>query len=85
MAPTTGTTPVAPIVDVEPDSAGDLASARAQSAKVRDMLRGAADLNKRLSGESDESEQERLSERPVKGEAFMVKMLERRRRRQPRA
>jgi hypothetical protein len=72
---------VAPVVEVEAESTRDLEWVRQHNAKVRESVRGSVSLTQRLSGESDEPEPERLPERVVKGEAFMVKMLEQRMRR----
>ncbi len=72
---------VAPVVEVGRKSARDLEWVREQNAKFRASVRGSGNLTQRLSGESDEPEQERPPERPIKGEAFMVKMIEQRMRR----
>ncbi len=76
---------VAPVVEVERQDAQDLEWVREHNAKFRSTMRGADGLIQRLNDDSDEAEQERLPERPVKGEAFMVKMLEQRMRRKQEA
>lgn len=76
---------VAPIVGVEPKNLPDPEWVRQHSAKVRGSVRGSTNLTQRLNSESDEAEQERPPERVLKGEAFMVKMLEQRMRSKPQA
>lgn len=71
---------VAPSVEDEPRDRSDIEWVRQHNAKVRESVRGSTNLTQRLNGDSDEPEQERPPERVVKGEAFMVKMLEQRRR-----
>ncbi len=72
---------VAPIVEVERQDAHDLDWVRQNDARFRASMRGSENLTQRLNAESDEAEQESLQERPIKGEAFMVKMIEQRLRR----
>ncbi len=72
---------VAPVVEVERQDAPDLERVREHNAKLRATMRGADGLLRRLADDSEEAEEERLPERPIKGEAFMVKMLEQRMRR----
>ncbi len=69
---------VAPIVEEEPKDQSYVDWVQLHNAKVRESLRGSANLTQRLSGESDELEQERPPERVLKGEAFVVKMIEQR-------
>ena len=69
---------VAPSVDEEPKDVPDLDWVRLHNEKVRECVRGSVNLTQRLNGESDEPDQEHPPERVVKGEAFMVKMLEQR-------
>jgi hypothetical protein len=76
---------VAPAVEDEPKDLSYVDWVQFHNNKVRENLRGSANLTQRLNGDADENEQERPPERVLKGEAFMVKMLEQRLRRKAQA
>ena len=73
---------VAPVLEEEePEDLSDVDWVRLHNAKVRDSVKGSADLTRRLSGEDDEIKPAPLPPRAIKGEALMAKILEQRLRR----